>query len=159
MKVPLRWLSEFIELPTTDPDELSEVLAMIGHEVEGYEALEAGWTKVVVGRVAEIGQHPDADKIRVCQVDSGSGLEQIICGAWNFDEGAYVAVARPGAILAGGLEIGRRVIRGVESNGMICSEQELGLGEEDGGILVLSGSPQPGPTLEIRSNYPMWFSS
>ena len=144
MKVPLRWLEEFIDLPTTDPDALSEVLAMIGHEVEGYEALDAGWTNVVVGRVAEIRQHPDADKIRVCQVDSGSGLEQIICGAWNFDEGAFVAVARPGAILPGGFEIGRRVIRGIESNGMICSEQELGLGDNDGGILVLSGSPETG---------------
>ena len=144
MKVPLRWLEEFIELPTTDPDELSEVLAMVGHEVEGYESLEAGWSKVVVGRVAEIGQHPDADKIRICQVDSGSGLEQIICGAWNFEEGAYVAVARPGAILPGGFEIGRRVIRGVESIGMICSEHELGLGDDHGGILVLSGSPEPG---------------
>ena len=144
MKVPLRWLEEFIELPTTDPDELSGVLAMIGHEVEGYEALDAGWTKVVVGRVATITQHPDGDKIRVCQVDSGSGLEQIICGAWNFDEGASVAVARPGAILPGRLEIGRRVIRGVESNGMICSEQELDLGDDHAGIIVLSGSPKPG---------------
>ena len=147
MKVPLRWLQEFIELPTTDPDELSEVLAMIGHEVEGYETLDAGWTEVVVGRIVAIDQHPDADKIRVCQVDSGSGPEQIICGAWNFDEGAFVAVARPGATLPGGFEIGRRVIRGVESNGMICSEKELGLGDDHSGILVLSGSPKPGSDL------------
>ena len=103
MKVPLRWLQEFIELPTTDPAELSLVFDMVGHKVEGYDVLERGWTDVVVGKVETIDAHPDADKIRVCQVDTGSGPEQIICGAWNFSEGAYVAVARPGAVLAGGL--------------------------------------------------------
>ena len=144
MKVPLRWLQEFIELPTTDPTELSDVLTMLGHEVESFEVLERGWTDVVVGTVDEITAHPDADKIRVCQVNTGSGSEQIICGAWNFAEGAHVAVARPGAVLPGDFEIGRRTIRGVVSNGMICSESELGLGEDHTGILVLDGEPTPG---------------
>ena len=144
MKVPLRWLQEFIELPTTDPAELSDVLTMLGHEVESFEVLEPGWTDVVVGKVEEITAHPDADKVRVCQVDIGAGPEQIICGAWNFTEGAYVAVARPGAVLPGDFEIGRRTIRGVDSNGMICSESELGLGEDHTGILVLDGEPAPG---------------
>ena len=144
MKVPLRWLQEFIELPTTDAAELSLVFDMVGHKVEGYDVLERGWSDVVVGRVETIDAHPDADKIRVCQVDTGSGPEQIICGAWNFSEGAHVAVARPGAVLAGGLEIGQRTIRGVESNGMICSEKELGLGEDHSGILVLDGEPELG---------------
>lgn len=141
MKVPLRWLEEFIDLPIDDPAELGLVIDMLGHEVEGYEVLGPEWSDVVVGRVEKIEAHPDADKVRVCQVDLGSGPEQIICGAWNFDEGAYVAVARPGAILPGGFEIGRRTIRGVESNGMICSEKELGLGEDHTGILVLDAEP------------------
>ncbi len=144
MKVPLRWLQEFIDLPTADPSELSGVLAMVGHEVDGFEVLEPGWTDVVVGRVEQIEPHPDADKIRVCQVDAGSGVEQIICGAWNFSEGAYVAVARPGAVLPGEFEIGQRTIRGVQSNGMICSEKELGLGDDHTGILVLDGEPTLG---------------
>ncbi len=144
MKVSLRWLQEFIDLPTSDPVELSLVFDMIGHKVEDYEVLEPGWSNVVVGRVEEIAAHPDADKVRVCQVDVGSGAEQIICGAWNFGEGAYVAVARPGAVLPGDFEIGRRTIRGVESNGMICSEKELGLGEDHAGILVLDGEPELG---------------
>ena len=144
MKIPLRWLQEFIELPTTDPAELSGILTMLGHEVESFDVLEAGWTDVVVGKVEEITAHPDADKVRVCQVDTGSGSEQIVCGAWNFADGAYVAVARPGAILPGDFEIGRRTIRGVDSNGMICSESELGLGEDHTGILVLDGEPAPG---------------
>ena len=144
MKVPLRWLQEFVDLPTTEPAELSDALDAIGDKVEGYEILEADWSDVVVGQVVEIAEHPDADKIRVCQVDTGSGPAQIICGAWNFEEGAYVAVARPGAVLPGDLEISQRTIRGVESNGMICSEKELGLGYDHAGILVLDGEPELG---------------
>ena len=144
MRVSLAWLQEFIELPTTDVAELSYVFDMLGHTVEGVEELEVGWTDVYVGEVLGIAAHPDADKVRVCQVDSGTGPTQIICGAWNFETGATVAVARPGAVLPGGLEIGRRTIRGVESNGMICSEKELGLGEDQAGILVLDGDPGVG---------------
>jgi phenylalanyl-tRNA synthetase beta chain len=144
MKVPLSWLKEFIDLPTEDPDQLKSIIGMLGHEVEGYEMLDVGWADVFVGRVEEIASHPDADKVRVCQVDTGNGPEQIICGAWNFSEGAYVAVARPGAVLPGNFEIGVREIRGVVSNGMICSESELGLGEDHDGILVLDGTPELG---------------
>lgn len=148
MKVPLRWLQEFIDLPTEDPAELALILDMLGHEIEGYEIMEPSWSDVVVGRVEEISPHPDADKVRVCQVDLGEGPQQIICGAWNFTEGAYVAVARPGAVLPGDFEIGQRTIRGVESNGMICSESELGLGEDHSGILVLDGEPELGVGFE-----------
>lgn len=144
MKISLRWLQEFIDLPTTDPDELAGVLTMLGHVVEGVEMLEAGWQGVSVGRVTEIANHPDADRIRVCQVDLGSGPRQIICGAWNFEEGAFVAVAEPGATLPGGVAIGKREIRGVVSNGMITSEAELGLGGDHSGIIVLEGEPELG---------------
>ena len=144
MKVPLSWLAEFITLPKLSPSELSGVIAMVGHEVEGYEIHDIDWSGVVVGKVVDIAAHPDADKIRVCQVDVGEGPEQIICGAWNFETGAFVAVARPGAVLPGGFEIGRRTIRGVDSNGMICSDRELGLGDDHSGILVLDGEPELG---------------
>ena len=148
MKISLRWLQEFIDLPTTDPAELKRVLDMIGHTVEGIESLDIGWSDVYVGRVESVEPHPDADRIRVCRVDSGEGPKQIICGAWNFEEGAYVSVARPGAVLPGDFEIGRRTIRGVESNGMICSEKELGLGETHKGILVLDGEPNIGSKFD-----------
>jgi phenylalanyl-tRNA synthetase beta chain len=144
MKVSLEWLREFIDLPITDVDELAHALDMLGHKVEGIERLEAGWSDVYVGEVLDIAPHPDADKVRVCQVDSGTGATQIICGAWNFETGARVAVARPGAFLPGDFEIGRRTIRGVESNGMICSEKELGLGDDHAGILVLDDDPAIG---------------
>ncbi len=144
MKLPLRWIQEYVDLPTDDPKTLADVLSMIGNKVEGYELLEPDWSKVVVGEVLEINAHPDADKVRVCSVDTGSGPSQIICGAWNFDAGARVPVALPGAVLPGGFEIGQRSIRGVDSNGMICSESELGLGDDHAGILVLDGTPDLG---------------
>jgi phenylalanyl-tRNA synthetase beta chain len=144
MKVSLAWLQEFIDLPTSDIDELSHALDMLGHTVEGVERLDAAWSDVYVGEVLDIASHPDADKVRVCQVDSGTGPTQIICGAWNFDTGATVAVARPGAHLAGDVEIGSRSIRGVESHGMICSERELGIGDDHAGIIVLDGAPAIG---------------
>ncbi|MGB7859540.1 MAG: phenylalanine--tRNA ligase subunit beta [Acidimicrobiia bacterium] len=144
MKVPLRWLQEFIDLPTDDIDEISYAFDMLGLTVEGTETHEVRWTDVYVGQVLEISAHPDADKVRVCQVDTGSGPEQIICGAWNFEAGAYVPVAKPGAVLPGGMNIGQRTIRGVISNGMICSERELDLGEDHAGIMVLDGEPALG---------------
>ena len=144
MKVSLAWLQEFIDLPTTDVTELAYAFDMLGHTVEDTVAHEVDWSEVYVGKVLDIAAHPDADKVRVCQVDSGTGPTQIICGAWNFESGATVAVARPGALLPDDFEIGKRTIRGVESNGMICSEKELGIGADHAGILVLEGDPAIG---------------
>lgn len=144
MKVPLRWLSEFVDLPTEDVEELTYAFDMLGLTVEGVEVLKANWNDVFVGEVLSVDAHPDADKVRVCQVDYGNGPSQIICGAWNFEAGARVAVATPGAVLPGGFEIGSRNIRGVDSHGMICSERELGIGEDHAGILVLDDAPELG---------------
>ena len=144
MKVPLGWLSEFIDLPTQDVAELSYAFDMLGLTVDGVEYFNADWSNVYVGVITDIAAHPGADKIRVCQVDTGEGPEQIICGAWNFDVGAIVPVAKPGAVLPDDFHIGKRTIRGVESNGMICSESELGLGDDHEGILVLDGDPDIG---------------
>ncbi len=144
MRVSLSWLKELVEIPDLEAEELAHIFDMIGHGVENVEVLEPQWTEVYVGKVLEVEPHPDADRIRVCRVETGRGPTQIICGAWNFEAGATVAVARPGAVLAGGLEIGERTIRGVESKGMICSERELGLGDDHTGILVLDGEPEIG---------------
>lgn len=150
MRLPLRWLQEYIDLPTTDPAELESVFTSLGHEVEGIVLLEPDWTDVVVGKVIEVSAHPSADRVRVCQVDTGTGPTQIICGAWNFEAGAFVPVALPGAVLPGEFRIGEREIRGVTSYGMICSERELGLGEDQAGILVLDDEPELGrPFAEI----------
>ncbi len=153
MRVPLQWLSDYIELPTNDVGELKRAFDYLGHAVEAVEEVTAGWTDVIVGKVMEIEPHPDADKIRVTHVDLGDGEpHQIICGAWNFDRGAVVPVAIPGAVLPGGFEIGLRKIRGVTSHGMICSERELGLGEVHEGIMVLDpATPLGVPFADVAS--------
>jgi phenylalanyl-tRNA synthetase beta chain len=148
MRVPLSWLSEYVDLPPLEPRELAAVLEMLGHEVEEIEPLEVGWTGVVIAQVDTADPHPNADKVRVCTVTTGGGPITVVCGAWNFEAGARVAFATPGAVLPGGFEIGVRSIRGVESHGMICSEKELGLGDDADGILVLDADTPIGQPLE-----------
>jgi phenylalanyl-tRNA synthetase beta chain len=149
MRVSLNWLQDYIDLPTTDVDALTHTLNMLGHAVEDVQQFTPDWTEVIIGRVERIDAHPNADAVRVTHVDLGNGeLQQIICGAWNFDEGAVVPVALPGAVLPGGFEIGTRAIRGVESHGMICSERELGLGDLHEGIMVLDDDAPIGAPFE-----------
>jgi phenylalanyl-tRNA synthetase beta chain len=147
MKVSLRWLGDYLDLPTNDPEELAEVLGSLGHEVEGYEILEPRFSGVLVGRVEEVAPHPNADKLRLCRVTTGGEPQDIVCGAWNFEAGAVVPVSVPGAVLAGGLQVGVRALRGIESHGMICSAAELGLGDDHTGIMVLD------PDTEIGTDF------
>jgi phenylalanyl-tRNA synthetase beta chain len=134
--ISLRWLQEFADLPD-DGDEVAEALCNLGHEVEGMRRVEAPFSGVVVSRVLEVRPHPRADKLRLARLDTGSGEQEVVCGAWNFEAGAVVPLSTVGSVLAGGLRVGEREIRGVLSRGMICSESELGLSEESSGILVL----------------------
>jgi phenylalanyl-tRNA synthetase beta chain len=144
MKVSLRWLADYIDLPTKDAGELKYVLDLIGHKVENVDFLHAAWTDVYVAQVEEIRPHPNADKVRLCKVSTGRDQIDVVCGAWNFEAGAKVAFAVPGARLPGGMEIGRRQIRGIESAGMILSERELDLGDDHAGILVLDADAPVG---------------
>lgn len=155
MRVSLRWLKEFIDLPTDDPAELAEVFASLGHEVEGVEHLEAPFSGVVVGKVEHVEPHPNADRLRFCRVRVGDGTHDVVCGAWNFEAGAVVPVSLPGATLANGMEVGLRAIRGIESFGMICSEGELGIGDDAEGILVLEDDTvAPGTDFAELLPYP-----
>jgi phenylalanyl-tRNA synthetase beta chain len=138
MKLTLSWLREFVDIPTDDPEELVDVFENLGHEVEEWRLIAPSFEGVVVGEVLEVIPHPNADKVRLTKVNVGDTVLDIICGAWNFEAGAIVPVAVPGAVLGGDFEITRRDIRGVTSNGMICSESELGLGEDADGIMVLN---------------------
>ena len=138
MKLTLSWLQEFLDFPSDDPGDIAESFERLGHEVEEWHLIEPSFTGVVIGHVLEISAHPDADKVRLTKVDVGSEVLDIICGASNFEVGAIVPVAVPGAMLAGDFEIGSRDIRGVTSHGMICSESELELGTESDGIMVLN---------------------
>src|ERR1700758_1805443 len=138
MRVPLEWLYEYCE-PHMDAHTLAQRLALTGTEVErvehhGVTALE----NFVVGHVLERKKHPDADRLNVCMVDiGGSTPSQIVCGAPNVAAGQTVAVARPGSVMPDGTKLGRAKLRGVESAGMILAEDELAIGTDHDGILVL----------------------
>lgn len=140
MKVTRSWLSEFVEIPDIGDEELVDVFESLGHEIEDWRPVGPAFRDVVVGRVETVRAHPNADKVRLTTVDVGTETLEIICGAWNFEAGAAVPVAVPGAVLGDDFEITRRSIRGIESNGMICSEVELSLGPEADGIMVLDDS-------------------
>ncbi len=155
MKASLRWILEYVELPTRDPEELGEVLSNLGVEVEGIETIETQFTGVVVAKVLDVNPHPNADKVRVATLDAGGDPIEVVCGAWNFEAGATVAYATVGAMLPGGFEVGAKEIRGVVSPGMICSEVELGLGDESDGILVLEdGYADAGTEFASTLPYP-----
>ncbi|PWA12305.1 phenylalanine--tRNA ligase subunit beta [Pueribacillus theae] len=128
MFVSYRWLQDYVDISDISPQDLAEKITRSGIEVDSVELRSKGAANVVVGKVVELHQHPNADKLNVCQVDLGEGeLSQIVCGAPNVAAGQKVAVAKPGARLPGGLKIKKAKLRGEQSNGMICSLQELGI--------------------------------
>jgi len=144
MKVSLRWLAELLQLPTLEPEALGAAFSSLGHEVEAIEQLVRPFSGVVVSKVVEIHPHPNADRLRLVTVDQGNGTQQVVCGAWNFEVGERAPLAVVGAVLDGGLTVSKREIRGVVSEGMLCSAKELGLGDDASGILVLSEDAAPG---------------
>lgn len=153
MKINLDWLSEYVDLPNP-AEELVDVLPMLGIEVE--ENDDAGTVtleNVVVGEVLEKSQHPEADRLSVCSVEVGAeNPAQIVCGATNFKPGDRVPVALPGAKLPGGFKIKKSKLRGVTSEGMMCSAKELELGDDDAGLFLLSGEPEIGqPITDVFS--------
>src|SRR5262245_16279130 len=153
MRVPLSWLRDYVEV-SASAEELARRLAVSSLEVErvldiGVRDADGNLGNFLVGKVLEAGKHPNADRLQLCQVDVGEGEpRQIVCGAWNFEAGATVAVALPGALLPGAdgpLE--ERPLRGETSRGMILSERELELGDDPTGIIVLEEGPEPGTPL------------
>jgi phenylalanyl-tRNA synthetase beta chain len=144
VRVPLSWLREYADVAAS-AEQVRDALVRAGLEVERVDRVGAEVSGVVVGEVVEIEELTEFKKpIRWCQVDTGQGPRGVICGATNFAVGDRVPVALPGATLPGGFEIGARPAYGRVSNGMICSERELGLGEDHAGILVLEGAPPLG---------------
>ncbi len=135
MRVPVSWLRDFA--PFGPARDLVPVLDDLGLVVESVEEVGEGLADVVVARVSEIAAIPGADRIRRVTVDAGGREVQVVCGAWNFAEGDLVPLAPVGTVLPGGMEIGRRKMKGVASEGMLCSGRELGLSEDGAGLLVL----------------------
>lgn len=149
MRTSIKWLKEYVDFPDT-PEGLAEKMTMAGVPVENLEHRGEGLAGVVVGRITELTAHPNADKLFVCKVDIGAKPVTIVTGATNLKAGDVVPVALPGAKLAGGLEIGTANFRGVESQGMLCSGEELGMDnkivppELRDGIYILPSYTKPG---------------
>ncbi len=142
MRVSYNWLKDYVDLPV-GADELADILTMLGLGIEAMERPGEGMKSVITGKILSINPHPDADKLVVCKTDIGQAEPlQIVCGATNMKAGDIVPTAVIGATLAGGFEIGRRKMRGIESQGMMCSARELGLGEDHSGLLIM-GSDTP----------------
>lgn len=178
MKLPMSWLSDYTDIEGISPKEYADKLTMTGSKVEGVEYLGAELDKVVAGKVLSCEMHPDSDHLHVCMVDVGEEEPlQIVCGAPNVAEGQMVPVALNGAVLPGGVKIKKGKLRGVVSNGMICSHEEMGISESllgyepEYGILVLPDDVKPGTDVkdlyglnenvvefEITSNRPDCFS-
>ncbi len=139
MIITRSWLEEFINISNISTKDICKTLNAIGLEVDSLESFDIA-SKVVVGKVLEKEKHPDADKLNVCQVDLGDKTVQIVCGASNVDAGQFVAVATIGCDLGNDFIIKEAKLRGVESNGMICSSTELGLPKLNDGIMILDSS-------------------
>ncbi|HEV3329197.1 MAG TPA: phenylalanine--tRNA ligase subunit beta [Acidimicrobiales bacterium] len=148
MRVPVSWLRDFVEVPA-DLDELTATLDDLGLVVEGREVIGQGLDEVVVVKVERIDPIDGADRIRLATVSDGSQSIEVVCGAWNYDVGSLVPFAPVGAMLPDGTAIARRRLRGVTSNGMLCSGRELGLGEDHEGLLVLDGATGAEPGRPI----------
>jgi phenylalanyl-tRNA synthetase beta chain len=153
VRAPLSWLREYVTVDAT-ADEIAHRLAISSLEVErvldvGVPDVDGNIGRFLVGRVLEVEKHPNADRLRVCQVDVGEGdARQIVCGAWNFEAGATVAVALPGAFLPiFDQPLDERELRGEASRGMILAEDEVGLGDDHAGIMVLADGSEPGTPL------------
>lgn len=149
MKISLNWLKRYVDL-TASAQEIAEVLPMLGLEVEsvrqvGLPPIE----NLVVGEVLSREQHPNADRLGVCQVKVHPDQDpiQIVCGASNYKVGDRVPVALVGCVLPGDFKIKKSKLRGVESNGMMCSARELGLGEDHSGLMILEGCPEVGTPM------------
>jgi len=145
MRVPLSWLRDYVAFDLS-PRELADELTMRGMEVSGIEVAGADWTDVIVGRLLEVQPHPNADTLWLTKVDVGLGEPlEIVCGAQNLEVGQLVPAALVGAVLPGDRRIERSKIRGVVSNGMLCSAIELGLGADADGIHILGRGDEPAP--------------
>ena len=146
MRTPIRWLQDYVDIDLS-PGEIAERLTMAGLEVDSVEPKRPDFSDVVVARVLSVKPHPDADKLSICQVRTGETVYPVVCGAPNVHAGMLSAFAKVGAVIPGGYTIKSTKIRGEASEGMLCSEEELGIGEDAEGIMDLQGDLKEGADL------------
>lgn len=147
MKCTMSWLRQFIAIDGFTPAQVADRLTMLGLEVDSVEELFSALDAFITAEVVTVAKHPDADKLSLCQVDTGSARIQVVCGAPNVRAGMISALALPGVRLPDGSKIKKSKVRGVESQGMLCSARELGLSEEHSGIMELDAGLAPGLSL------------
>ncbi len=149
MLVSLNWLSQHLDLTGRSPQELADMLTFAGIEVEHMESKGVQSDKIVVAQVISFEKHPQADRLRLCQVDDGSGTpRQIVCGASNFQPGDKVPLALPGAVMPGDFVIKESELRGSLSQGMMCSGKELGIGQDHDGLMIMDPASPIGVPLQ-----------
>ncbi|HPA20995.1 MAG TPA: phenylalanine--tRNA ligase subunit beta [Verrucomicrobiae bacterium] len=146
MKVSLEWLGDFVVIEA-DVSRVVDALTMAGIEVEGVQATGVSLEGVVVCEVKTVARHPNADRLTICEVEMGSGSRRIVCGAKNFKAGDRVPLALAGAVLPGGFTIKESKIRGELSQGMMCSGRELGVSDDQDGLLILPGNAPVGAPI------------
>jgi phenylalanyl-tRNA synthetase beta chain len=144
LKVTINWLKEFLKTDYINANDIAELLTMSGTEVKKVENIGERYGHIVIGQIIEFNQHPDADKLTVCKVNAGKDVLNIVCGAKNFKKGDKVVVALEGAKTVQGITIRNSKLRGVMSEGMMCSEAELGLSSESEGIMILDDTYKVG---------------
>lgn len=153
MLISLNWLKDYINLDENiDIKELENALTMIGQEVENIELQGENLKNILTSKILELKMHSDSDHLTVCQVDNGSFVSQVVCGASNHKEGDIVAMAQVGAKLSEDFVIKKGKIRGIESNGMLCSETELGVGNDNSGIIIFPKDTKLGIPLNEYYN-------
>ncbi|MEE4660539.1 MAG: phenylalanine--tRNA ligase subunit beta [Halieaceae bacterium] len=146
MKFSEQWLREWVN-PEADAAALTEIITMAGLEVDAVEPVAGDFSGVIVGEILSASPHPDADKLQVCEVSTGSETVQIVCGAPNARAGLKAPLATVGAVLPGDFKIKQAKLRGAESQGMLCAESELGMGEGNDGLLELAADAPAGADL------------
>ncbi|WP_323754763.1 phenylalanine--tRNA ligase subunit beta [Marinobacter sp.] len=146
MKFSEQWLREWVN-PSIDSQALMDQITMAGLEVDGFEPVAGEFTGIIVGEVLSVEAHPDADKLRVCQVSNGEETVQVVCGAPNVREGLKVPFAEVGAVLPGNFKITKAKLRGQPSQGMLCSESELALSESHDGLMELPDDAPVGQSM------------
>ncbi len=156
MKVSLNWLKEHVDI-SLSPDELSHVLTMAGLEIEGVETVGQNLDRILVSRILEVRPHPNADRLTLCQVDTGTDTVQVVCGAPNVAEGVLAPLILPGEKLPDGRKMKESRIRGEISKGMLLAEDELGLTDDHTGIMVLPDAAVPGTPLSEYLDFPDWI--
>ena len=152
MVLSYKWLSEFVNIDVS-PKEFADSMTMSGSKVEAVHELGGEIQNVVVGKIESVAKHPNADKLSVCMIDVGNNTVQVVTGATNVKAGDSVPVALDGSTLPGGVKINAGKIRGIDSFGMLCSINELGLTKnnlpdaDEDGILILDGEAKPGTDI------------